>query len=450
MKKIFTILLTLFMVIMLGACSSKTVSPDNKDKPVTVDEPEIVDEPETVEIPEIVLEPEIEDEPGTVESNGGESTTEPKESNPTEDDNKEVVGIKPDFGVMSDDIYSFQIEINGELYQFPMKYTEFTSYGWKYKEDNSEKLDANYMLLGTFENNGLVCYADIVNFDINALQINECYVSSISLDSYLISKVENVSLRLPKGIEYGKATIEDVKEAYGTPSDIYEGSSYTKLTYKYDRYQVVEIEISNETGVIESIEIENAVIPENFVVSAVNTEVPEIVKSYKAPDKLGDDFDNFTVQFDGHMYQLPAPVSSFVANGWKIDESNTEMVIPGRGYGYVFFVKDDRKMKVMANNYSEGATSIENCFVTQVKSGDSDNKTEIIISRNITIGMSESELDKALKDVKHEKDTSLTSFIYYNIEPGESLSDEYEIYVNESGVYKIVVKNSPRYNDFVK
>ena len=33
---------------------------------------------------------------------------------------------------MSDDIYSFQIKIDGQLYQFPMKYEEFEEKGWKF------------------------------------------------------------------------------------------------------------------------------------------------------------------------------------------------------------------------------------------------------------------------------------------------------------------------------
>ena len=40
---------------------------------------------------------------------------------------------------------------------------------------------------------------------------------------------KNFSMRLPKSVELGKSTVEDVKAAYGTPSDLFESEYSTKL-----------------------------------------------------------------------------------------------------------------------------------------------------------------------------------------------------------------------------
>ena len=362
----------------------------------------------------------------------------------------ETYGDKPNIGKLSDDVYSFQVEIDGELYQFPMKYTDFISYGWEYDQDDTEKLDSNYLLSAVFYKGKLECYADIVNFDINALPIGECYVSGLSIDSVNIRDAKEFSLRLPKGLEYGKATVEDVKGAYGTPSDTYDGEYFTKLTYEYDYYQKVEILVSKETASIESVDIQNASIPDDFVVSEVSMDMPEIVKKYKVPDKLGDSFDTYVVKYGGELYQLPAPVSSFISNGWKIKENSSDMIVAGRSYGWVTMMNDNQELRAIANNYSEGATSIDNCFLTSVKSGDYNNKTDIMIPRDITIGMSESDLEKALNGVEYEKDTSSSSYNYYSIVPGRSKLDLYEIYSKDKAIYKIEVSNSPRYSDYVK
>ena len=88
--------------------------------------------------------------------------------------------------------------------------------------------------------------------------------------------------------------------------------------------------------------------------------------------------------------------------------------------------------------------------MTSVKSGDYNNNTDIVIPRNITIGMSESDLEEALGGVEYEKDASSSSYTDYIIVPGKIKLDYYEILTKDNAVYKIEVNNSPRYSDYVK
>lgn len=426
MKRFIITLLAISMIVMLGACS--TAEPSNKDK--------------------------IDKETKETASSGIEADIETEESTSTEKDVKEETGQArgeaPDSGTLSDDIYSFQVEINGDLYQFPMKYSDFTSYGWDFKNDDTEIIDSYSIYSGTFNNNGLQGYADIINFDINARVINECYVSSITIEGCDVNKVDNFSLRLPKGLEYGKTTVEEIKEAYGIPSDTSDDEYYTNLTYKTGIFQKVDIKVSKETATVETVKIENAVKPDDFEESEVSIEVPEIVTKYKAPNKLGDGFDAYIVEFAGDLYQIPAPVSSFINNGWEINKEDSEEILSGGGSGFVSLMKDKQKLKVLCKNYSKGATAIENCFVPTVKSGDYDNNTDIKIPHNLTIGSSESDLEKVLAGVEHEKDTSSDAYNYYRIIPGESILDNYEITVTDGAISKIEVNNAPKYSEFTK
>lgn len=351
---------------------------------------------------------------------------------------------KPDFGTLSDNIYSFQVEIYGELYQFPMKYTDFISYGWEYEKDAAGKLPSNYMRFGIFDNGKFECSAYIVNFDVNAQPISECYISGIYIGSVKTRDIKDFSLRLPKGLEFGKASLEEIKEAYGTPGDTYENEYNTQLTYGYNFYQEVEIDVSKDVGSITAVSIKNIMIPDDFVASEVeiDAEVPESVKNYKAPDKPGDSLETFIVQYDGIPYQLPAPVSTFVTNGWQVNESGTDMVLLGHSTGHCTLVKDHQELRVMVTNYSERATSIENCFTTVVNSG---NSVDVVIPHNITMGMSESDLEKALKGIKYKEDTSSIGYKYYTVVPGKTISNYYEIIVGDNAICKIVVQT---YSDY--
>ncbi|MGI6086140.1 MAG: hypothetical protein ACOYIF_12035, partial [Acetivibrionales bacterium] len=434
------ILLALIMAISTGACS-RTEGRNNDDN----------DEEQTVQITEDGDEDEDEDK----DKDRDKDKNKDEDKSPAESPTIKLPparsgGTKPDYGTLSDNLYSFQCEINGDLYQFPMKYTDFISYGWTIDGDDTEKVDSGFYKYEYFSIGDLKCYASVVNFDINALPINECYVGGIKIDEYRTEKVKDFSMRLPKGIEYGKSTVEEIKTAYGEPSYFYEGEYYTSLKYSYAVLQTVKIHVSAETGFVNEIEIQSLAEPEDLVTGEVGTEVPEIVKKYKAPDKLDDNFDTFTVQYGGHLYKLPAPVSCFIANGWEISKKDSDMYLAGRGYGIILLTKEYQKLRATVKNYSEMATIIENCFVTLVKSGDSDNKTEIIIPRNIKLEMSESEVEKALKGVEYKKDTLYSTYNRYLIEPVDFGLYCYKIYTDKGTVHKIEVNYEPHYDDYMK
>lgn len=52
-------------------------------------------------------------------------------------------------------LYDFQITINGELYQFPMSYEEFTSRGWEYDGDASMEISPNQYTSAEVLKNGI-------------------------------------------------------------------------------------------------------------------------------------------------------------------------------------------------------------------------------------------------------------------------------------------------------
>lgn len=363
---------------------------------------------------------------------------------------------KPDFGPLSDDIYAFQTEINGEVYQFPMTFAQFEAYGWEYAEDAAQTLDSGYYTVGErFTKDGMQCTVHIVNFDVNPIKITDGYIAGISIDSDISRKADKpdaIKIILPKGITYNTSTAEEARAAYGTPSRENLLSSGTEvLTYEKDYDQEVKLTFDSETKLLSNITIENYAIPEDFTPTEVSTEVPAIVTSYKAPSAISDKFADWTVEYGGKLYTLPAPISEFIADGWTIDTAESEATVNGRGSARIQLRKDNQKLRVYAYNYSENATAIENAFIGKVVSDDYDTRISLKISKGITIGTSEADVKKLLEGTTFTVEDS-SSFTYYKVTPTDKLTESYVIMIEkETGkVNKIEVMFQPNYNDYVK
>ena len=175
-----------------------------------------------------------------------------------------------------------------------------------------------------------------------------------------------LSITLAKGIEYGVSTVDDITNAYGTPTDTYESDIYTKLTYELSRYQDVELYVSTETGTLSEFDIGNFIETEETASTntEVSDEVPEIVSKYVVPTALGDD----------NVTNLP-----------------------------------------------------------------------ITVQKNITRGMTQADLEKALEGTEFEKEDS-TSFEYHTISCGTGVLDNIEIVVRKDTavIQRITVSNSPK------
>ena len=405
---------------------------------------------ETVTVTESTTETETE----TTEEETAETTKEETSAKETTEAETEKAAARRNIEALSDELYSFQIQVNDDVYQFPMTYDEFISYGWEYKDDDTQMLDSNYRnTTQVFNMGNLKCYAGFINFDINSKPLNECYIYSIEFDTSMLKDSDAV-VTLPKGISIG-GSMDEAVAAYGTPTrDSVSSSGESRyVTYSLSSYQDVEFNSAyQDIETIGNISVQNITVPEDFVAGEASDEVPAIVSKYIAPEQIGDDFSAFVINYGDVLYQLPAPVSVFLENGWTVVEDGTETTISGRDSGWVILMRDNQKLKVLARNYSENATDFKNCFIKNVKSDPFDNKTPLTIAKGISIGMSQADLEAALADTEYEKDESSSMFVYYTVRPLGNLVDKYQIAVKkETGVVEIIeVSYEPKYADFVK
>ena len=294
------------------------------------------------------------------------------------------------------DIYGYQVEYAGNLIQLPMTYDDFTAMGWTLSKNDSPDtmISTGSYGMATFNNGEVSAYVDMINFGINEAPLSDCLVGGIKLDlAWGDIDLSSLTVKLPGGIVMGTSNIEDIKAAYGEPSDTYEGDLYTKMTYQQDSYQRAELYVYKEENTLLQVDLRNFKEPEDFDKGSVRTEIHDIVSNYKAPTALGSDFMDPDVEFMGSLYRLPAPVSAFLDNGWVMKDIAEDAFLEGGGLEFIEMMKENQTARFSVYNLTENATSIENCFVTELSFGSYDPEILALkLSEDITLGADKNEL----------------------------------------------------------
>lgn len=337
---------------------------------------------------------------------------------------------------LSDDLYSFQLEYDGVVYQLPMAYADLTAQGWELSEydDPEQMIGSNSYTSVGFVKGDRSIRADIVNLGINEAALTECLVGGLSVDEgYTDVDFTQTVIRLPKGITMGQSNMDDIKAAYGEPSDTYEGDNYVQATYQMDMYQDVELYVYKDDNTLKQVSLRNFTEPEGYDKGSVSEEIPEAVSAYTAPAELSGTFMDPTVEFLGDMYTLPAPVSAFEANGWTMVDVEEDAFVEGGGLAFFDMMKENQNVRFSVYNLTENAVAMENCFVTELSHATYD--PEILsmkLAGNISLGADKNELISTAEEngYTYEDDTEngyLT--IYKN---SESKLDTYlEVWFNK-------------------
>lgn len=311
----------------------------------------------------------------------------------------------------------FQIQIDDQVYQFPMMYQDFVSYGWTSEDSEFPTLEPSQYDLLYFTKDDVRCMAYVINLAKNNMAADQCLVGGISIDSFDWD-VSAGNVVLPGGIVRGEASAAAIEEAYGTPSDVYEGDLYKKLTYETDSYCRLEMSVDNETGVLSDIEVRNFVEPEGFDAGEISEEIPAEVTAYEKPDALGDSLEEFRISLDGAVYEVPVPVSVLIADGWELDTSDSDAEVAAHDIGWVTLRKGGQEIREIAVNYADYATIPENCWFETLSVGGYTLEAEGELPCGIKTGMAEADLtailDQAGVTYTTEADEG-SDFAYYKI-----------------------------------
>lgn len=129
-------------------------------------------------------------------------------------------------------------------------------------------------------------------------------------------------------------------------------------------------------------------------------------------DDLGDSLLYGKIELDGRIYQLPAPYSEFTEEGWEEGTREGEaypkdapdrMIAPKDSAG-LYLTKNGTKIEVRVINYSDVQAPAKNCTVGTVcmKAADAGDGPELIVPRDIRLGISEKELIAKLQGTGYD------------------------------------------------
>ena len=144
-----------------------------------------------------------------------------EQADENKDRNKDIEKAETVEG-LSDDLYSFQFSLDGKVYTLPCEFKELQDNGWEIEDYTEDfKLAPNQYSIGTYiTKDGISLSTGFINFSKNEVTLDQCSIGEISIDEYLEDKHADFSIA--KGIKVG-STREDVKAAFGEPTESYEG-----------------------------------------------------------------------------------------------------------------------------------------------------------------------------------------------------------------------------------
>lgn len=266
---------------------------------------------------------------------------------------------------LPDNIDSFQVQIQDQVYSLPIKYTDFISKGWKIDEryeDASAKVGSGERDLVWFINGDYRVNCNLYNPDISEQVYEKCVISGIQIDLRFESK--GLTVFLPGGLKLGEVYKEQVVSAYREADDKYEASSSSKLTWETKNIWSNVAITFDVNGVAVGYNGENPITLEDFEYS--DPVVNDII--YQAPEKLGANIEDRTVMFGGDLYSLPAPLSAFIENGWETSEAN--QTVSGNGILHVNLKRNGTEIRLTVNNYSENGCTASAAYVEKLSSND--------------------------------------------------------------------------------
>lgn len=417
-KKLVILALLMAFVMSCTACGGGIVGMLSKDDKEPASNP-VQDEIDDVEIEEEIEEVEEEEEEE-------EETTKPSGTVNTPSE-------------LSDDIYSFQVSIDGTVYQFPMWASDFAALGWEFDGTPDGTLASyEYTVAETWVKDNVEVYTTLANLTMNTLTYEDAMVAGIEFDKWNMEDCD-WEIILPKGVQYGVSTRDDIIAAWGDPTSEYDGSMYYNMTYEYDSYQEIDLYVYKDTGVLQEIEIRNMIELEGGD-NTVDPTVPEAVKNYQAPTELGDDLYVYNIEIEGNLYTLPFPVSALLDNGFTIKESESNMEIGAGSYGWVELVYNNQSFSCIVDNYADYATIVENCFITSFESDEYFSNFDVTIPGGLKRGDSEKTLLDVIKNFNYEVETS-GDYTYYSIyKPDDEYGSKFDIRVKEGVIIGIEVE----------
>lgn len=181
---------------------------------------------------------------------------------PVKETVKENEAKSIDYSSLSDNLFSYDILLDGKKYTLPVKFSELEADGWSIDPANANKTLSHsfYVINIDLIKNKEKITVDFINNSSEACKLNKCDVGSIR--SFGGAGDSKVSAVLPNGISFN-ATEEEITAAYGKPANIDTSSEHSD-TYTFidpnvidKNFQEVEIFLDKKKHTFYGFQVKN-------------------------------------------------------------------------------------------------------------------------------------------------------------------------------------------------
>lgn len=320
--------------------------------------------------------------------------------------NEENVKHSEDLG---DDLYSFELLINGDKFMLPCDYKDLSDKGWNIKSNADAVLAPNEYSMSTDMINGEKTFcARFLNIGANELPYNECKVGGVIISDLDVKK--GIEVELPKGINM-KSSKDDIIKAYGEPTKSSESGDLVYLNYELGNYQKIQFTINQKKNEVTKLQMDNMIDGKNNSTSS-KPDTASQENGTKSTTELGDDLFSKNVELEGYVYTLPASIKEFQQNGWIVQDEAGKSVKSKDTNVRVSLRKNNSVIKVSAKNNTSNETEVENCDITKIEVRE-ENKISLKLPKGIGIGSSKEELESAYSGLEKKKSDS-SNYDYYS------------------------------------
>lgn len=263
----------------------------------------------------------------------------------------------------SSEIYDFQIELYGDVYTLPADLNKFKENGWTYvnnENPESKEVRANGYATCDVLKEGKRITLTAINLSANTKTFSECKVGSIDCT---FSATNDVTFKLANNLLVTKeTTVKDVTNKFGEPSKNIENESGTTVRYEKETY-VYYVFSFNTEGKLTYVDMRNW---KNDGEASSNEVDLSFLEFYKSPSALTDNYSDYIFRLEGKMYQLPAPVSAFVENGWTLTSYPDSIPAGNEITAGLKMKKGDIELTFTIKNFASGAVETKDTMVTGV------------------------------------------------------------------------------------
>ena len=291
----------------------------------------------------------------------------------------------------SSEIYEFKINLFGDTYTLPAELEEFKNNGWTYaNNDNPESKDVNANGYATCDvlKDGKRITLTVINLGTNTKKFGDCKVGSIDCT---FSSANDMTFNLANKLNATKdTTVDDVIGKFGEATKTINGDSGTTLRYEKETY-VYYVFTFNTEGKLTYVDIRNW---KNDGEASSDEVDLSFLESYKSPSALTDNYSDYIFRLEGKMYQLPAPVSSFVDNGWTLASFPDSIPAGDEITSGLTIKKGDVELTCTVKNFANGAVEAKDAMITGVfLNGEFLDGVDFELSGGITFGMSTTDFE---------------------------------------------------------